>query len=279
MWEFIAPSTWWEQQYNSFGLWGPIHLSLLGLLVALIVLVIVFRKKISNQNHIKKYLEISLYVWGVLEIIKITMFFITTTNITQGLREVLPLYMCSIFLYALPLSVFGKGIFKDIGDYFLVTLSIIGGVLTLVNSSVLNNYPEWSFYSLHSLLFHMAMAVTGALLLSTGYIKLEIKKFYLPMFLIVITAVPAVIMNNIVNTDYMLMHHAWGAPILQDIAAAMGQVFQIFLMLFLYALLSFLAVGLYYLVEKIIKTITSKSPSKNRSRQNQKEEVLNSKID
>jgi len=273
--EFIAPSIWWGKQDNSFGLWGPVHLSLLGLSVAMIVLIIVFRKKISNQTHILKYLEISLYVWWALEIIKISMFFITTTNITQGWREVLPLYMCSIFLYALPLSVFGKGIFKDIGDYFLVSLSIIGGAATLVNSTVLLNYPDWSFYSLHSLLFHKAMVVTGVLLLSIGYTKLEIKKFYFPMFLIVITAVPAVIVNNIVNTDYMLMHHAWGAPILQDIAATMGQVFQIFLMLFLYALLSFFAVGFYYIIEKIIKirTIKTKVVDENQ------EEVLNSKID
>lgn len=223
------------------GMYTMGHFIFIAVFVLLTVFVCVAFRNASKKS-IRRYLMCMMIFWWVLEIFKITLSF-NIYGVNQTLREMLPLYLCSLYLYALPAAIFGKGRFKQIGEYCLISLCLICGVMTVLYTVALLSYPAWSFYGLHSLAFHGSMAVTGIYLLTSGYVRPKLRDFLYGFIPVILLSVPAIIMNNAVNTDYMLMRYGWGTP-LNIIAKAMPQPLYILLMFVAYFILTFIAVGL-----------------------------------
>lgn len=85
-----------------------------------------------------------------------------------------PLYFCSITLYAGLLSAFGKGILRHIGDVFICTGGLVGGVCFLMYPSTsLPLFPAYHFLSIHSFLYHGCMTFLGILLNRSGMVNLQ----------------------------------------------------------------------------------------------------------
>lgn len=109
----------------------------------------------------------------------ITIIFNVKQNSFSAVNTYLPLYYCSVLLYAGVLSSFGKGTLKMVGDVSLATGSIVCGIIFIIYPSTsLPMYPAFHFLSIHSFLIHGVMIYLGILINKTRYIELEKKEVY-----------------------------------------------------------------------------------------------------
>ena len=153
-----------------------------------------------------------------------------------------PLWTCSIYLFVVPLSLFSKNQkIKDSCNAFICSISLIGGITNFL-------FPTdslFSFMGLHTFLYHFALIITPALMLSTGYYKPKFNHYKGAVLIFVIFAIPVFIYNSIFEQDYMFIYNgSWFGP-MADFAASMphrivwtivcmlGHIFVITLMVFL----------------------------------------------
>ena len=157
----------------------------------------VSNKKVNKKN----ILIITISVW-ILEIIKIV--FNLKIGNKGNLNAYIPLYYCSIFLYAGLLSSFGKGFIKRIGDVFLATGGIIGGVIFLfIPTTSITMYPLFHFISIQSFIYHGSMVYVGIIVNKGNYIEIESKDIWNYIILLFVMCVVAYIIN--INFDSNLM--------------------------------------------------------------------------
>ena len=104
------------------------------------------------KEKVKEIIKKSTIVLWILEIIKIIFNFAIGNWVNPN--NYIPLYYCSIILYAGLLSGWGKGVLKKVGDVFISTGAIIGGLFFLFcpNTS-LPAYPMFHFISCKALYF------------------------------------------------------------------------------------------------------------------------------
>lgn len=90
----------------------------------------------------------------------------------------IPLYYCSIAMYAAVLSGFGSGVWQRMGDVFLAVGALIGGICFLLYpSSSIMIYPWTHFLSLHSFFYHTTMTYLGILVNRSGLLNLAWQHF------------------------------------------------------------------------------------------------------
>ena len=155
---------------------------------------------------------ITIMLW-IFETIKI-IFNIVIGNIKSP-NNYIPLYFCSLILYAGLFSSFGKGKIKHIGDVFIATGGTIAGICFLIFPiTSLTIYPVFHYISIQSFILHSCMVYLGILVNIRRYIiikKQDIKYYFL---LIVIISIIAYIFNCIFNTNLMFISENFpGTPI------------------------------------------------------------------
>ena len=119
-------------EYEACGIFTKGHFILITITIIGIVIALKYsvNKSKKEVQHIIKWLTIIMLIMEVLKII-----YNIKQNSIYAVNTYLPLYYCSILLYAGLLSSFGKGILKKIGDVSLATGSVIGGVVFLIYPS------------------------------------------------------------------------------------------------------------------------------------------------
>ena len=142
-------------EYEPCGLFSVGHFILLVLSLSIVGIALYNTKNISKEK-VKEIIKKSTIVLWILEIIKIIFNFAIGNWVNPN--NYIPLYYCSIILYAGLLSGWGKGVLKKVGDVFISTGAIIGGLFFLFcpNTS-LPAYPMFHFISLQSFIFHGTM--------------------------------------------------------------------------------------------------------------------------
>lgn len=162
---------WNIAEYNVVGLFTKGHLLLASVTVICILLALKLtspRKKKDIHNMMK---WIVIFIW-VLEIWKIV--YSVNLNSVYAVNTYIPLYYCSILLYAGVLSSFGKNRLKRVGDVVLSAGTFIGGVVFLIlPSTSLSFYPAFHLLSIHSFVYHGMMIYLGLLVNMNNYIKLK----------------------------------------------------------------------------------------------------------
>ena len=95
---------------------------------------------------------------------------------------------------------------KRIGDVFLATGSIVGGIVfVLFPTTSLPSYPMFHFISIHSFFFHGTMIYLGILVNITNYIKLEKNDIKYFATLVGTMCILALIINNIFDSNLMFI--------------------------------------------------------------------------
>ena len=138
--------------------------------------------------------------------------------ITGGIKNInnyVPLYYCSLLLYAGLLSSFAKNELKRMGDVFLATGGIIGGIVfILLPTTSLPAYPALHIVSLHSFLYHGIMVYLGLLVNITHYIEVVASDAVYFATLIGIICILAQIVNKIFDSNLMFISKDFpGTPI------------------------------------------------------------------
>ncbi len=210
-------------EYEPCGMLSIGHVILLTITICAIIVAIKFTK-IQNKEDLRKIIRnITIIAW-CMEIIKI-IFNLCIGN-ANNINTYVPLYYCSILLYAGLFSSFGKGIIKRVGDVFLATGALVGGVTFLFfPTTSLPAYPMFHYISVQSFAYHGMMIYLAVLIIKNNYIELENKDIiYYFGFFIVICCI-ALIFNNIFGSNLMFISQNFPNTIVNVIYTFSGKFF------------------------------------------------------
>ena len=199
-----------------------IAITLLGVIIAL--------KYTLNKKEVKKVIRnCTIFVW-ICEIIIIA-FKIYATG-TEDLNQYVPLYYCSLLLYSGLLSSFGEGKLKHVGDVFLATGLVVGGIIfILFPSTSLPTYPMLHLVSIHSFIYHGIMLYLGILVNLSGYIKLEKNDIKYYASLVGIICIIAYIVNKIFGSNLMFISENFPGTFIEIMYNLAGQFFTTIMIL------------------------------------------------
>ena len=184
----------------------PLHFIVAGIILAL---VIIFALTVYKKEKFIKPLFIVLWaVVTVLEVVKITWESTTGNVVKLEVTGILPLYPCSIFMYAMPFAIWGKGKIKQAACGYVCTLGLLGGAVNFFYPmTVLYRYSIISFSAMHSMIYHAIMLFTCLTMLLSKYHSYTGAKTVLDLFLpcipTLIMSIPANIVNYTYGADYM----------------------------------------------------------------------------
>lgn len=150
----------------------------------------------------------------VLEVIKI----FSRIRKGYGPDSWVPLYYCSLFLFAIWLSLCRCEPLQRAGYAFITMGGILAAVgFTLYPSTSLGMYPLLHPSTLHSFVYHLVMCYTGLLFLQKNRYRPQ-KGDSLYYFCFVTAAcILALFVNESLGTNCMFLSHPFGLPMLQPI--------------------------------------------------------------
>ena len=164
---------------------------------------------IHHRQHMNKILTgllITLLLWEVA---------IDAWDSLAGLQRgfdpavSLPLYPCSIFLFTLPLVIWGKGLLRQMACGYICTLGLVGALINfLYPISRLTDYSCISFPAFHTFFYHGAMLFTALVLLGSRTHQLhQFPAWWTPLLASVpglLVSIPANLVNySPIPADYM----------------------------------------------------------------------------
>lgn len=189
-------------------LFTPLHLAVSAMCVALIA-VCSYCVRNKGTDGLRRIYGTLWAAVTVLEAVKIIWETCTGAQVEMNLTGNLPLYPCSIFMYAMPFAVWGKGWVRRAACGYVCSLGFLGGAINFVYPvNVLSNYSCISFAGMHTLFYHGVLVFCAVTMLVTGYHRYTgIRRWWE----LLVPAVPALIVSvaaNIVNfsridSDYM----------------------------------------------------------------------------
>ncbi len=153
------------------GMYTVGHLALF-LIAASAIALGLYASRALDACGVRRIIRVSTAVLWVLELAKI-LFVLLVVGSTNP-NDFIPLYYCSLILYAGLFASLGHGVLQKLGDVFIATGGIVGGACFLVcpNTS-LPRYPFFHFISFHSFLLHGLMVFLGLLLLWRGGYRIK----------------------------------------------------------------------------------------------------------
>lgn len=237
-------------EYEACGMYTIGHLILLIITTIGVLVALKFTKNKNKKQIIKIIRNITIFLW-VLEIIKIV-FNLMVGNASNP-NTYIPLYFCSMILYAGILSGFCKGKLKHVGDVFLATGGMIAGIMFLLcpNTS-LTTYPIFHYISIQSFILHGAMVYLGILVNIKNYIDVKGKDIiYYASLMLIISAI-AFVFNIIFDSNLMFISKDFpGTPItiLYNIS---GELFTTIMIVLQATAPFYIVYGVKYIVMKFV---------------------------
>ena len=184
----------------------PLHFAVAGIILAIVILCAVLIHK--KDKLIKNTFIVLWATVSILEVVKIVWESTTGNTVRLEVTGILPLYPCSIFMYAMPFAIWGKGKVKQAACGYVCTLGLLGASVNFFYPmTVLYNYSIISFSAMHSMIYHAVMLFTCLTMLLSGYHRYThatgIEDLFLPCVPTLIMSIPANIVNYTLNADYM----------------------------------------------------------------------------
>lgn len=185
----------------------PLQFVMSAIVLGLVIFFAILIKKKYSEKAFKRVLTI---IWACLvafEVIKITWETFSGREVRFEVFGDLPLYPCSIIMYALPFAIWGNEIMKKCACGYVCTLGLLGAMVNFFYPvTVLPNYSAISFAGFHTMLYHGAMLFCALAMIITGYHSYKCEKWYeliFPSVASLIVSIPAVIIDYALEVDYM----------------------------------------------------------------------------
>ena len=221
---------------------------------------IFFLNKYKTEKRIKIVLTVLWAVAVAIDLAKLIKNIYYGFNISGDI----PFYICSLYLYTMPVVIWGKGLWQRMACTYNCTIGLFGAIVNYIMPNVTVNNSLFSFAGFHTTLYHTILIATPLVMLCTGFFKLKFKDFGWSFLSFVVITFPVVIFNYIAGTDYMYFREG-GIELVKGIATTLSYGFPI-VMYAVYAvvmiLMQLLIMGITKLVEviklKIGKTVDSK---------------------
>ena len=185
----------------------PLHFIFSAFCIAAVIVLAIYVSKKDEKTV--KVIFTSLWVFlAVFEVVKIVWETFSGRTVSFFAQGILPLYPCSIFLYALPFIIWGNDYLKRAGCGYVCTLGLVGGSVNFVYpATILGNYSCISFAGFHTFIYHGSMVFVALVLLLSGMHSYKgvktVKQLIAPIIPFAITSVVANIVNFTINADYM----------------------------------------------------------------------------
>ena len=168
-------------------------------------------------------------------------------------------------MYAMPFAIWGKGKVKDAAATFVCTIGLFGVFMNYVIPSVTLNHSLFSFWGLHTTIYHSMLIIAPLVMLCTGYHKIKIKDVGWAFLGFVALTIAVVLIDFIIQADYMYFRTAeqTSLGIVMNIASATGYFWPV-LMYVGYAVVQLVMTGLIIGIDAIVslvkKLINKKKP-------------------
>ena len=201
--DFLPPAS--ELQGTLF---TPLHLVFSALCIAAVIFLAIKLSK-KSEATIKTVFTI---LWALLVTLEITKIIWETysgkvTNFEWG--GMLPLYPCSIFMYAMPFAIWGKNWAKDSACGYVCSLGFLGGAINFIYpANILSNYSCISFAGFHTFFYHGSIVFCTLVMLMSGYHSYKNvtrkSQLLLPSLPFLAVSIVANIVNySKIDSDYM----------------------------------------------------------------------------
>ena len=241
------------------------------ILFAITLTVALYCSRNMSQKAVRKTHLIVAICVTVAEIVKITLRVIKG----QSPDNYIPLYYCSLFIFALWIAYIPHEKISRIGFSYMTMGGIIAGTFfTFYPSTSLGLYPIWHPSVFHSFAFHTVMVYMGILILY--------KKYYTPKasdallyFLFIFTAcIPSYFLNEALGTNCMFLRHAFKLGPLEALISISKWLYIAFMVVGQ-------AVGIYWISFGVYKLFTLRTKSDEQAEceaQNQESDEQQSQI-
>lgn len=200
-----------EYEYNPVGMFSLGHILILIFFLLLVAFLSYKCHKLEEKKIILLTRVIAIVV-SILEIIKITIQHINGEG--NLIDHWVPLYFCSMFIYATWMAGFGRGSIRNLGKAFIGTGGIIAGMSFLVfPTTSFTMYPLFHYFCLYSMVYHSLMVFLGVVYLLNGFEKTDKNSFIHYIIFCSFFNILAIIVNAILDTNFMFLKRAGNIPI------------------------------------------------------------------
>ena len=197
------------------GAWSWQHLLQVSVLMLLMVgLAIFFGKKNRNKTDKEKNLVLIVcaFLINAFEIVKIVVLCVRCKDPLHWLY-VLPLFLCSIQLIAIPMAAFCKGRIKEACLDFVLTFGILGAVFGTVGATQnYGCYPVLSMDNVFSGVTHSISGFASLYIAISGLVSLKKENFFITVLVLLGFSVLAYVANIILDYNYMFLMYHDGTP-------------------------------------------------------------------
>ena len=182
------------------------------LMVVMVVLAVVLGRKYKNALPAKKN---TVLIWAAIlidgfELFKIIFF---CAQDPDAWRTMLPLFLCSIQLIAIPLAAFTTGRVKEAALDFVSIFGLLGAVLgTYGAGQNYNCYPVLSFDNVVSGLTHSISGFAALYIMISGMASMKRKNVWITFTILLGFCAAAYITNRLIDYNYMFLMSGDGTP-------------------------------------------------------------------
>ena len=233
-------------------LFTPMHFVVAAIWLGLVIVLAVQLSKKGSDTTVKRTFTI---LWAILVVWEITKILWETYSgpiVSFEIYGMLPLYPCSIIMYALPFAIWGNEIMKKCAYGYICTLGLLGATINFFYpATILPNYSIISFAGFHTMFYHGTMLFIALVVILKKYNTYKAEKWLdllYPSVASLIVSIPAVIIDYALEVDYM-----WFRGTSMFLPAIFGNMPKIFVTLIIYALY-IIVPALFYLPSFIKKS-------------------------
>lgn len=184
------------------------------LMVVMIACAVIFGLRNKHKSGVQKNraLIVSAIAIDAVELFKIVIICIRNQNPMQWVY-VLPLFLCSIQLIAIPLAAFSKGRLKEASLDFVTIFGMLGAVLgTYFAGQNYGCYPVFSMDNVFSGITHTIAGFAALYIMISGMASMKKKNIVFTIGILGGFCVAAYIANIFTNSNYMFLLRGDGTP-------------------------------------------------------------------
>lgn len=202
-----------EGTFPPAGMFSLEHIIFLIIMILIIIASLYFSRNFK-KNHVKIVTIIMGFTFLSLEIIKICYKLFVNGDKVSNLDAWLPLYYCSLFIYATLFSFTKYKYINLLNRSFIAGGAFTGGLAFLIfPSTSFSIVPAYHFLSIHSMLYHSSMVYLSIMFLKTNLFECTFKNFKYYLSYVLFFMAIALVLNACLDTNLMMLSKPFNLPI------------------------------------------------------------------
>ncbi len=196
--------------YPAVGLFSVTHIISIIICLVLIAILVNISKGMSKEKYFTIIKRITI-VATIMEIFDIAW---TIVNGTTKVRNWLPLYFCSLYIYSMWATWSSNRFIRDCGLAFFSMGCIVAGVAFIFfPTTSYASYPVFHYKSLYSMIFHMAMVYTGIMCYMTKAVDTNIHTVLKYIIFCLVFMFVGLVLNYIFDANFMFLSNPSNIPL------------------------------------------------------------------